>query len=200
MIMITVLATVVVHAVKDLDPLQNMRFYDFPLTIGKWQGREIKVQDYVYQALGTKYVLLRDYTSSMYPTPVNLSIVWTDDTALGAIHAPEECLGGVGITVQNMETHTIKLDRNYEVGKLIVERNGNKDVVIYYYNDGGYITTSHSALRLRVLKERFKCKRASISFVRLMAPITSSEEEAIHTVEAFLKDTYPVMLDYTNVR
>lgn len=199
-IIITAITAGIVHAVKSTEPLANDRLLEFPLTIGQWEGREVQMSDYVYESLGTRYVFLRNYSSPVSPHPVNLSVVWADDTRLHAFHAPEECLGGVGNTVKETGTQKIMLDREYEVGKLISENNGQRSVVLFYYDVDGLKTISHKDIRLKMLEKRIRLQRPTASFVRLMAPAGRSEEEAVKTMVAFLRDIHPVLNTYINLK
>ncbi len=199
-IIATAITAGVVHAVKSTEPLANDRLLEFPLTIGQWEGREVQMSDYVYEALGTRYVFLRNYYSTVYPYPVNLSVVWSDDTHWGAFHAPEECLGGVGNTIKEIGSQKVMLDKEYEIGKLISDINGNRSMVLYYYAQDGYITISQSELRLRAFLKRLKYQRASTSFIRLMAPISISEKDTLDSLVSFLELIHPILPHYTNVK
>jgi EpsI family protein len=192
----TASAAVMVIWANRIAPIENKRFYDFPMLIGQWHGQEIPMGDYVYKSLETKYALLRNYVSSNERLPVNLSIVWFDDKNI-AFHAPEACLGGVGNYVKIKTTTPISLDRQYNVGKLIVEQNGMRQIVLYFYDEDGFITMSQSALRLRVLLKRFQFKRSSVSFIRLMIPENDNEAEAMHVLQEFVKTLYPFIPYYT---
>lgn len=200
MIIITAITAGIVHAVKSTEPLANDRLLEFPLTIGQWEGREVQMSDYVYESLGTRYVFLRNYSSPVSPHPVNLSVVWADDTRLHAFHAPEECLGGVGNTVKEMGTQKIMLDREYEVGKLISENNGQRSVVLFYYDVDGLKTISHKGIRMKILGKRIRLQRANASFIRLMAPISQDEKVTTDALIAFLREIHPILPDYINLK
>jgi EpsI family protein len=168
------------------------------MDIKGWKGEEVPMSEYVYQGIETKYLFLRNYRSDKYDEPVNLSIVWFDDRNL-AFHAPEACLGGVGITVQEKSTVKVRLkgDSFYDIGKLIVEYNGKKQLVLYYFDIDGKITTSQSSIRLHVLSKRLTFKRASASFVRVMLPIETAYKTAFDELQDFLITIYPVTTQYT---
>jgi hypothetical protein len=60
----------------------------------------------------------------------------------------------------------------------------------------GYWTTSQADIRFSILGKRLLFKRASASFIRLMAPVTTSEEDAIDTIRDFLENAFPIMPKY----
>jgi EpsI family protein len=178
-------------------PLENNKFLSFPILIGEWKGENIPMPDYVYQGIETKYLFLRNYRSEKYDNPVNLSIVWFDDRNI-AFHAPEACLGGVGITVQEKTTTKIEIgDKYYNIGRLIVDFKGSKDLVLYYFDVEGNITTNQSAIRLHVLARRLLFKRSSASFVRLITRINTTEEAAFEEIQNFLRIMFPMTAQFT---
>ncbi len=140
------------------------------------------------KALKQNIFFFRNYHSEKYQQPVNLSIVWFDDRNI-AFHAPEACLGGVGVNI--LDKKVIKADINgseHLIIELIVDFNGMKQLVLYYFDVDGEITTSQYAIRWVVLARRLKFKRTSAAFIRLMTPIESgsNETDAINKLISFL--------------
>jgi len=182
--------------VKKAEPLENKRFFDFPLLIVDWTGRDIPMSDYVYKGIETRYLFLRDYHSPRYQDPMNLSIVWFDDTNI-AFHAPEACLGGVSNEVKENGRIRVRLDKEYEIGKIITNLGGIDYLVLYFFDVDGFITTNQAAIRWNVLKKRLMFKRSSASFVRIMTPLDDDKEDAVARSMDFLRDIQPLLPEYT---
>jgi EpsI family protein len=183
---LTVLSGLIVLWHSYEPPLENKKFFDFPMKIGEWTGEDVPMSDYVYQGIETKYLFLRNYRSGKYSQQVNLSIVWFDDRNL-AFHTPEYCLGGVGINVARKGTEKIKINgREYEIGKMTVEFNNRNELVLYYFDVDGRITTSMTMIRVYTLLRRLTFRRASASFVRLMAPVEYGEQQTMDELIDFL--------------
>ena len=196
-IILTTIAAVVVSRVKTYDAIDNPSFFEFPLRINGWVGKEIPMDAYVYSSLATKYVFLRNYYSPEYKHPVNLSIVWFDDREI-AFHAPDACLGGVGNTVQDDSVVHVALDRDYEFGRLLVKQNGVEQLVLYFFDADGTITRSQTVLRLKLLARRLLLKRGSVSFVRLMVPVDGGQDTALLQMKDFLTYLMPLLPAYTH--
>lgn len=194
-IVLTLAAAVLVRAVDRAEPLMNARFSDFPLVIGDWQGRDIPMSEYVYRSIETPYLLLRNYSSPRNDHAVNLSIVWFDDTNI-AFHAPEACLGGVSNEVKEQGEERVRIGREHDLKKFITNLNGTDYLVLYFFDVDGYITTSQSAIRTRVLLKRLLFRRASASFIRLMAPVQEGEQKTMASLVDFLGDMYPLVPEY----
>jgi len=167
------------------------------MEIDQWTGRKITMESWVFKSLDTSYAILRDYRSPDGDI-VNLAITWYDDREV-AFHAPEACLGGVGDKVKEKTVYPIlfEKDQNHQIGKLLVERNGQRSLVLYYFVNDGYVTPSQTELRIRVLLKRLRFKRTSAAFVRLMMPITKSREITRGILETYLKQTLPIIKEYT---
>ncbi len=191
------IAAVGVWVVKTNDPIKNDGLYNFPMIIDGWIGREIPMEDWVYESLETPYALLREYTLQGQKK-ISLAIVWYDDREI-AFHAPESCLGGIGIDVKEKTVHAIG-DGTEEkrIGRLVVERDNINWTVLYYFITDGYITPDQTPLRIKILLERLKLNRTSAAFIRIMAPRVSSEGNAIGTLENFFRITFPLVIEYTN--
>ncbi|MFZ2801891.1 MAG: exosortase C-terminal domain/associated protein EpsI [Syntrophorhabdus sp.] len=197
-ILLTLLCSLVVHRVETAQPIRNDKFFSFPLVIGDWTGKEVAMSEYVYQGIETPYLFLRNYHSPQHRLPVNLSIVWFDDRNI-AFHAPEACMGGVGNQVIEKSRKQITLQGNeYRLDTLIVQMPGqSKQLVWYFFDVDGYITTSQTDIRLHVLKKRLVGKRASASFIRLMAPFTDDQANVEQTLTTFLEALLPLVPQYT---
>ena len=194
-IVLTLLAAALVWALDRTEPLKNARFSEFPLVIGDWQGRDIPISEYVYMGIETPYLLLRDYSSPRYDHAVNLSIVWFEDTNI-AFHAPETCLGGVSNEVKGRGVVRVRPVKDHDLNKFIADINGTDYLVLYFFDADGHITTSQSAIRMRVLLKRLLLSRASASFIRVMAPVGQSEEKTMTSLVDFLGDLYPLVPGY----
>lgn len=197
-ISLTLVCSFIVHRVESAQPIRNEKFFSFPLAIGDWDGIELPMSEYVYQSIGTPYLFLRNYHSPNHRLPVLLSIVWFDDTNI-AFHDPEACMGGVGNHVKERSGRRVAFRRKeYELDTLIVQMPGqDKQLVWYFFDVSGHITTSQTGIRLHVLKERLAGKRASASFIRLITPYADNPAEAERTLAAFLESLLPLLPHYT---
>jgi len=89
-------------------------------------------------------------------------------------------------------------DQNHQIGRLLVERNSRRSLVLYYFITDGYITPSQTELRMKILLKRLSFKRTSAAFVRLMMPITKSQEHTREVLEKYLRLTLPIVTEHTD--
>ena len=194
-IIITVLVAGLIWKADTVHPIRNDKLLEFPLSFGNWSGHEEIMSDWVYNSLETPYVFLRDYRSLQYPIPVNLSIVWFDDTNI-AFHAPEACMSS---RIADKSTVRIKLDgsNEVEIAKLLVTLNGRQHILLYFFSVDGFITTSQSMIRLKILSRRLQLKRSSAAFIRVMAPIADDPQDTMRVLTEFLNEMYPIIPEFT---
>jgi len=197
-ILLTLAASLVVFRVHNAEPIKNEKLFSFPLQIGEWSGKDIPMEDWVFESLETPYGILRDYRSHDGEI-VNLAITWYDDREV-AFHAPEACLGGVGNKVKEKSIYHVKINgyQDYPIGKLLVERNKVRLLVLYYFINDSYITPNQVKLRKRILLKRLQFKRTSAAFVRLMMPIIKNQEYTRKVLERYLRDIFPIVMEYTD--
>jgi len=112
---------------KDLPAIREL----IPMTIGKWQGKDLKVDKAVFEHLEENELLLRLYRNEEIDKTLSLAIVLTDRR--DHIHDPEICYRGQGIFINDEKT--MNLDKNMSLKVLKGNRRGQSCDVIYWYSD-----------------------------------------------------------------
>jgi len=196
-VVVTAVAALLTMQVSSVDRIENRDFFQFPLEVGRWQGREQALSQWAYDALETPYVFVRDYARPGSPDPVNLSLVWFDDTNV-AFHAPEACMSS---KIRAAETARVTFDASgeHEVKKLLVELGTIRYIMLYFFDVEGYVTTSQARIRLKLLANRLQFRRSAATFIRVMAPLKGDGHETIEELQVFLRDFMPVIREHTQV-
>lgn len=196
--LITAMAAVAVYKVKSIEALENRRLKNFPIAIEGWRGRDIPLEPWVLESLETPYAIMREYRSPK-GAAVNLAIVWYDDKEI-AFHSPEACLGGYGNRVKSMSGHVVHAGTHepLRVGRIVAERGAGQILVLYYFINDGFVTSSQMELRWRVLWQRMALKRSSAAFVRAMIPAGTDLAFAQSVLDGFLISTLPSVVDVTH--
>ena len=194
-VVVTAVAALLSVQVSSVDRIENRDFFQFPLEVGRWQGREQALSQWAYDALETPYVFVRDYARPGSPDPVNLSLVWFDDTNV-AFHAPEACMSSK-ITAAGTVRITFDASGEHEVKKLLVELGTTQYVMLYFFDVDGYVTTSQARIRLKLLANRLHFKRSAATFIRVMALLKGDGQETVEDLQVFLKDFMPTIHEHT---
>jgi len=190
----------VVYHYENIEPIKNENLFKFPLQIGKWKGKDIQMEGWVFESLETPYAILRDYQTTE-GDKINFSVVWYDDKEI-AFHSASACLGGIGDRVKEDEIYNINLANNktYKIRRIRTVKHNLERIVLYYYISDGYITGSQMELRKHAVKRRLKLKRTSAAFVRIMKTIKSDKEDDNKVIEEFFKETLPKVIEFTKTK
>lgn len=198
LILCTLVVAIIIYHVQNIEPVKNEKLFDFPLTIEKWKGTDIPMEDWVFKSLETPYSILRDYISPEGER-INLAIVWYDDREI-AFHGAAACLGGAGNKVTDMSFYQLNIDKDHEftMGKLLTNKLSIQHMVLYYYISDDFLTANQIELRKHIILKRIKFKRTSAAFIRIMMPIIKDRTETLKTMEDFVKNSLPFVIEYTD--
>jgi len=170
-----------------------------PMNMGKWHGKDIPMDNVVYDILETKSIIHR-----IYHTPngreVFLSLVYYPETKVD-FHAPESCLGGQGIRIMK-SYKTIDMISEGKVitivlNRLIMEHGTETRLVYYFYKSGEFLGRSYIKLRFRLALNRFSKKVKNGSLIRISTPIRFDNlEKANNNLIDFIQVLYPILIKY----
>ena len=170
-----------------------------PAQIGLWQGTDHALSEWVYELLQTRAIVHRNYDSAHSQEDVFLSIVYYDKTKVD-FHAPESCLGGLGIKTQR-EPHQVTVHTGdgavaIKLYQLIQTHEGRQDLVYYFYKTGEFVGRSYLGLRMNLVFNKLAGSRPSGSLIRISTPITPSGDyqAARSRLQGFLQDLYPYVM------
>ena len=110
---------------------------NIPLEFGQWQGKDIPLDEQIYEILETRSIINRVYRVEN-GQEVLLSIVYYPETKVD-FHAPEACLAGKGIQISKSD-QIITIIPNENKVKInlnrLIRKQGGSDELIYYFLQG----------------------------------------------------------------
>jgi EpsI family protein len=115
----------------------------FPLALGDWRGQDFKLDDRVYNILGTRDVLSRSYGNDLGKS-LQLVIVLSQQSGKRT-HPPDQCFAGEGNTTVSSEDRTVSCSEAapIRVHELVLDRWDGCRVVWYFYKSGPNLNTSY---------------------------------------------------------
>jgi EpsI family protein len=179
----------------------NKPFTTFPRLIGEWTGKEERFDQAVYDMLGVDDSYLANYYNHQ-GRDVQLYIGYYESQKEGQqIHSPKNCMPGSGwnITETSLEDITLKGDasKKIKVIKLLLEKDNQKQVVLYWYQSNGRFISSEYAQKIYMVVDSITKHRTDGSFVRLISPVQNNDEEAaIKHLKDFAVELIPVLKEY----
>ena len=161
----------------------------FPTSIAGWQGSP----DYIDSEILSELVL-SDYVAMNYQKDedagVNLYIAYYEKQGIGAsIHTPANCIPGGGWKITDHEITPVDLgNMNLPVSRMIIEKDGAKLLVYYWFSQRGRIMNEQYGAKFYLLVDSILKNRSDGALVRVTTPMT--DEKADERLQAFIKDAY----------
>jgi EpsI family protein len=169
-----------------------------PLAIGEWTGRDAGgFEDEVLAALGVDEYISRQYTSTS-GVPLALYVGYYASQRQGdTMHSPQNCLPGAGW--QPTESGTVRLHsawRDVDVNRYVVQKGGDRQVVLYWYQGRGRITANEYANKLRLMLDAARLHRTDGGLVRVVTPVLTDATAATANAAAFAATLLPVLSEH----
>jgi len=170
-----------VHA--DLDAL--------PYQVDGWSGRDGAALDAeTVRILAADSYLNRSYSNGA-SVPVGLYVAYYGQPKPGvSIHSPLHCLPGTGWEPLDVTTMAIGTG---EARRLIVRKNRDRAVVLYWYAIHGRVLAGEVVSKAWLLHDSIRLGRSDAALVRLVVPVVGTTEAAEGRALAFARDVLPYL-------
>jgi len=166
-----------------------------PQEIGRWKGKDLEVEERVYEILETRNLIMREYESNS-GEKIYLYIVYSQDNRKVS-HPPELCMEGEGMTVRGKELVKIKMPTGSEItaNKIIVEKGNIRNLVVYWYKAGSSYMTDYIKQQIKVSLDRLRFKRTCSALIRVSAVLLNKEDERnkLAIIKEFCQQLYPYL-------
>jgi exosortase D (VPLPA-CTERM-specific) len=175
---------------------ERSRFVTFPMAIGEWRGHSSLLESWAENNLALDDYVLSDYTKPDGKV-VNLYVAYYISQRTGeSPHSPLVCIPGSGWSITRLER--LDSENAHPLNRAIIERNGSKQLVYYWYEERGRSIASEYWSKLYLLSDAITKNRSDGALVRLITAITPGELErdADHRLRAFMQDLRPKLRDY----
>lgn len=178
----------------------NKPFSTFPTQIGEWKGEEDHFDSQVYQVLGVDDSFYANYHNND-GNWINFYVGFYQSQSEGElIHSPKNCMPGGGWNIIASQVVPIKIEGNSSVQiniiKLVLKKGASKQISYYWYQSRGRIISSEYMQKIYLVWDSITRNRTDGSFVRLIAPVISAEQDTEAILENFIQDVYPILRQY----
>jgi EpsI family protein len=168
---------------------------DLPATLGEWRAvRELPLTDKELDLLK-----LSDYVSRVYAKPgdegpIILYIGYYRSQRSGSTyHSPLNCLPGSGWQIAATDRVAVPGAEGRLVKRLMIEKDTQRDVVLYWYHDRGRAITSEYAAKAYLIWDGLFWNRTDGALVRISARVTTTPEAATLRAMGFLTELWPAL-------
>jgi len=166
-----------------------------PLTLGDWQGQDVRIPSNVMIKIAAEDVLRRTYYQEK-DRKLELYIAYFGGIRGTAPHRPTICRPGAGYSVISSEVVPLKApgfgEEPLRVHRDVYERHYEKEMVVWWEYVHGRNVASRTLQRLQwALPKAVGGKRGSVLQVQLSVGFASGVEESMHWITDFMGELGP---------
>lgn len=200
-VIIMITTAVFLEFISSSEAIQPKKAFDhFPLQIGEWRGEVSRFDDKIYEVLGVDDSILSNYRAKG-GKPVQLYVGYYRSQKEGdLIHSPKNCMPGGGWNITDVSIEALEFpDRTHgeiDIIKLILEKGDQKQVTLYWFQSRGRFISSEYWQKIYLVIDSITKHRTDGSFVRLISPITISEETTTEYMKDFARLLIPILREY----
>lgn len=160
------------------------RLESLPSTLDGWYSQDHPLSKQAARVLAADATLQRRYRRRD-GSEIWLFVAYFAEQAVNSqIHSPRQCVPGNGWAIMSIEHQTVPLSRGPQlVTRMLLDRNGNKQEMIYWFRTRGGVLTGEYAMKWDLLQNALARRPTDAVFVRYTAPI----EDAAALREMMLK-------------
>jgi EpsI family protein len=152
------------------------------------------VEKEVQNVLRADQTLIRDYVNKSTSERASLFIAFFSSQTTGSSpHSPKNCLPGAGWIASRSDIIRVPVAGEAEpipVNRYIVSKGETRSMVLYWYQSHDRVVASEYWAKLFLVYDSMRHHRSDTSIVRVIVPITGSEEQAEQTATALVKSVF----------
>jgi EpsI family protein len=154
-------------------------------------ARETPLDPEVNRVLRADSGLNRDYVNEGRQSSANLFVAYFESQRQGQTpHSPQHCMPGSGWTPESLTAVPISVrGRTYQVNRYVLQKNGERDVVLYWYQSNGRVMASEYAAKLYLVTDAIRYNRTEAALVRtiVQVPENGSVDRATEIATDFVQ-------------
>jgi EpsI family protein len=169
----------------------------FPTVVNDWKAGEGEIfGSDVLGVLQMSDYLMRRYTDS---TGRNLWLYvgyWVSQGGGAVPHSPKSCLPGNGwepIDSQRVQISVGAPPHLVEVNRYVVEKDGYRQLALYWYNLQGQVVSNDFLSRWITVKNAIIRNRTDGALIRITSPLYGSVEETFNYQVKYIQAMYPTL-------
>jgi exosortase D (VPLPA-CTERM-specific) len=177
-------------------------FADFPATIGAMHGTSERLESIYLDILRLDDYLMADYREAN-GTPVNFYVAFYNSQRKGhSVHSPRACLPGGGWKIEDSRVITLAgvqaQDLPLKVNRYVISLGESRQLVYYWFKQRDRILANEYLTKWYVFWDAITRNRTDGALVRLVTPITLTEDidQADRRLAKFAGAVVPLLPDY----
>lgn len=162
---------------------QRKVFAEFPMELGKWKGKEERLEQVYLNELKLDDYLLADFAEEP-GKPVNLYVAYYATQRKGeSAHSPRTCIPGGGWEMSGLAEHVVEgvtmNGRPLVVNRAVIQLGEQKQLTYYWFQQRGRVITNEYLVKWFIFWDALTRNRTDGALVRLVAPVMPGEDIAV---------------------
>jgi len=182
------------HGLSHGEPIAlRVPLEQFPVALGDWHGQDQPLEQRIADATGADDLLNRTYRDQSGRS-IGLYVGYYRSQRTGeTIHSPKNCLPGTGWDPVRAGRLTIPISPAppITVNEYLVEKDGNRYLVFYWYQARGRVIASEYAGKVCLVLDAITRNRTDGALVRLFTVTKDGEDKARERAVNFVQVLYP---------
>ncbi|MGH7503811.1 MAG: exosortase C-terminal domain/associated protein EpsI [Longimicrobiales bacterium] len=158
-------------------------------------SRDVVIPEEEQRVAGMTSYVMRFYGEPDASPAFSLYVGYYENQVQGkTIHSPKNCLPGAGWEPIGVTTATVTTaDGPVVVNRYLLRRGEQRALVLYWYQGRGRIESNEYAVKLDLLMDAAMAGRSEEALVRVMVPITGTEEESLRIATGVAEAVVPAV-------
>jgi EpsI family protein len=158
-------------------------------TISEKERRVAGMDDYLLRSYGSAAA------AGAAATTFSVYVGYYEKQARGhTIHSPKNCLPGAGWEALASTTATVVTAAGtVEVTKYLLKRKEQRAIVLYWYQGRGRVEANEYRVKWNLLRDAALKRRSDEALVRVVVPVTQSEDKALEVATNVATDLIPAL-------
>jgi exosortase D (VPLPA-CTERM-specific) len=180
----------------------QVSFAEFPMQLREWKGERNTLQSFKLEILRPSDYVSADYRNNSGQWINLYAAYWEPGAKSGGPHSPEVCMPGSGWQILGMAPVVLDIvspaNEQLVVNRVQIEKEGDRQLVYYWYQQGGRFVHSESTRWWHRSWQRVTRHRMDVAQVRLITRISDAESwnDGDLRLTAFAKDLLPELVRY----
>jgi EpsI family protein len=176
-----------------------------PTQIGRWHGQDTaELTSRAIALLGVDDYISRIYTAAGRLASLYVGFYMSQRQG-SSIHSPLNCLPGAGwnpsersrIHIPVTGLHGSRETGDIEVNRIVIEKGGERQLVLYWYQSHGRVISSEYWGKLYMVADAIRFNRTDAALIRIISPIANADAMAAEaTAVEFVQALFPLLSGY----
>ena len=203
-VVVVVVVAVIAHFIPDRVEVSPQRktFAEFPAEIGKWKGKDERLEQIYLDKLKLDDYLLVDFAEEP-GKQINFYVAYYASQRKGeSAHSPRTCVPGGGWEMSGLADFVVENvtvnGHPLVVNRAVIQMGEQKQVMYYWFQQRGRVITNEYLVKWFIFWDALTRNRTDGALIRLVAPVMPGEDVAVadNRIQKFIQEVSSKLSDF----